>query len=265
MNFNEATLSHPSPHSVQGATAQGFSPALAVTADSLFDLILKFNLFPALYVHPSWVQSLFFLQHADTPDQELNPYWIRYLSKTLLDMFKLDQHWEFDFSNPAKKLALIDAEHLMRLGHCVAAILVQPYLRKIISGSKISIINQVIGAEHREFALRWKPTRHNSFSLDVASLNGLTEMAYNALAAQQEWQRFVVRLIISLMPLDATGVRNRLLFKFPMDYRDTDYLKLTEDKRALVAALFFDVLQQQLPDWQKRLELVSLGEQKCNG
>ncbi|MET0356791.1 MAG: hypothetical protein ABW044_08415, partial [Cellvibrio sp.] len=109
-------------NSVQEPSTQRFNPALALTADSLFDLILKFNAFPALYAHPSWVQSLLFLQDTGTTDQELNPYWIRYLSKTLLNIFKLDQQWEFDFSNPAKKIALIDAENLMRLGHCVAAI-----------------------------------------------------------------------------------------------------------------------------------------------
>jgi hypothetical protein len=253
MDFSEATHSGRTPYSVR--SPQGFTPAPAITADSLFDLILKFNLFPALYVHPSWIQSLSAFQYPDSSNQELNPYWIRYLSKTLLDMYQLDQQWEFDFSNPVKKLVLIDADSLMKLGHYAAAILAQPHLRKIISGSKISLINQSIGSENREFSLRWKPLQNNSMLLDLTSLKVLTELANTAMTTKDAWRHFATRLIISCLPHDAVSLRNRLIFKFPIDCRNIDLFQLTKDKRALVAALFFDVVQQQFPDWQRRLEL----------
>ena len=254
MDHSEVTHSGLKPYS----SLQGFNPELAITHDSLFDLILKFNLFPALYVHESWTQSLSFLQDKDEPKQELTPYWMRFLSSTLLEAHQLNREWEFDFANPVKKLVLIDSENLLRLGHYVAAILIQPYLRKTIAGNKISIINQVIGATNREFALRWKPISRNGFSLDITHLSLLTEMAYKAMASGRDWQNFIVRLIISLLPSEARALRNRLILKFPIEFRDADYFQLVEDKRVLVAALFFDVIQQQLPDWQKRLELKNL-------
>ena len=89
--------------------------------DRLADLQLAFNLYPSWYAHASWLERL----GITSDDRELRntPLWTRCVSSALLHSEQLDQHFDCDFFDPAKRLALLDAAALTRLGGLVNATL----------------------------------------------------------------------------------------------------------------------------------------------
>src|SRR5688572_16853150 len=91
------------------------------TSERLLDLQLAFNLFPARYAHASWLERL----GVSDADNELrpSPLWTRSVSSGLLRAANLDKHFDSDFFDPAKRLALIDATTLTRVAGLVCATL----------------------------------------------------------------------------------------------------------------------------------------------
>ena len=74
------------------------------TSERLLDLQLSFNLYPSQYAHTSWLERL----GVSDADKELrtSPLWIRSVSSALLRGANLDKHFDNDFFDPAKRLAL---------------------------------------------------------------------------------------------------------------------------------------------------------------
>jgi hypothetical protein len=237
--------------------------ALPIVHDRFFDLILKFNLFPALYVHPARIKSLDALPDdalLDSNGNDWNPYWLRCLSDALLRSSRLEQSYDFDFSDRAKRMMLLDASDLILLAQHVAAVLVQPYLRKIVLGERIREIDQVMGSACREFGLRWVTGPDPALSPATASLQGLGDAGIEALGTDDDWHQFAFRLILSTLSESDIAVRGRLKLKFSPAWKNAKSFRLHESKRDLLVALFFDVLKKTFPVWHGHVAIEFPGE-----
>ncbi|PFH08652.1 YOP protein translocation protein K (YscK) [Collimonas sp. PA-H2] len=247
--------------------------ALPIVGDRFFDSILKFNLFPALYAHPEQISSLDVLPAAVLQDDMLqdetlltasgndwNPYWLRCLSDALLRSSRLEPHYDFDFSAREKRLMLLDASALIQLGRHVAAILLQPYLRKVVLGERVREIEQVMGAACREFGLRWVAGQDVALVQVAAALQGLGDAGIEALGTEEDWHQFVFRLILSALSESDIAVRGRLKLKFSPALQQVKSFRLQEGKRNLLVTLFFDVLNKTFPAWHDQVAIELPGE-----
>ena len=218
---------------------------LAVTAEPtdserLLDLQVAFNLYPAWYAHPSWLGTL---GDATTLAEEYcelrgSPQWIRAVSSALLRGGELHRHFDCDFFDPAKRLALIDAGTLTRIAGLVSATLLRERLKRIVRHAEVHAVQQCMGDEAHAFAVRWP---------------GLLPMAAPAVEKQEwprrdVWERDSVALLLSALPGHAIGVLGRLQLKFPIDWLEARR-RLVEPQRVALTRLIIAVLLQAGTSW----------------
>jgi hypothetical protein len=204
----------------------------------LLDLQLAFNLYPAWYAHPSWLATL---GDATTLAEEYcelrnSPQWIRAVSSALLRSGQLHQHFDCDFFDPAKRLALIDAGTLVRLAGLVSATLLRERLRRIVTSAEVRAVQQCMGEEAHAFAVRWQ---------------GLLPMVGPALShwpAREHWERESVLLLLSALPSHAIGILGRLHMKFPIDWLEP-HRRLVEPQRVGLTRHIVAVLLQAGTSW----------------
>ena len=209
-------------------------------AERLLDLQLAFNLYPAWYAHPSWLATL---GEATTMAEEYcelrnSPQWIRAVSSALLRGGQLHQHFDCDFFDPAKRLALIDAGTLTRLAGLVSATLLRERLRRIVAQSEVRAVQKCMGEEAHAFAVRWQ---------------GLLPMVAPALEQsgwpnREVWERTSVALLCSALPSHAIGILGRLHMKFPIDWLEPRR-RLVEPQRVGLTRHIIAVLLQSDTSW----------------
>ncbi len=216
------------------------SAAEANGAERLLDLQLAFNLYPAWYAHPSWLATL---GDATTMAEEYcelrsSPQWIRAVSSALLRSGQLHQHFDCDFFDPAKRLALIDAGTLIRLAGLVSATLLRERLRRAVTHAEVRAIQQCMGEEAHAFAVRWQ---------------GLLPMVAPIIdnhgwPRPEIWEKNSVELLLSALPGHAIGVLGRLHMKFPIDWLEPRR-RLVEPQRVGLTRLIIAVLLQAGTPW----------------
>jgi hypothetical protein len=209
-------------------------------AKRLLDLQLAFNLYPAWYAHPSWLATL---GDATTLAEEYcelrsSPQWIRAVSSALLRGGQLHQHFDCDFFDPAKRLALIDAGTLTRIAGLVSATLLRERLRRIVTHAEVRAVQQCMGEETHAFAVRWQ---------------GLLPMIGPVLDQsdwpnRDVWERSSVALLLSALPSHAIGILGRLHMKFPIDWLEPRR-RLIEPQRVGLTRLIVAVLLQAGTSW----------------
>ncbi|HKE95941.1 MAG TPA: SctK family type III secretion system sorting platform protein, partial [Povalibacter sp.] len=186
------------PSDATASPVSGSAPPDA--SDQLFDLQLQFNLFPACYAHLSWIEATGFLQLHDGPAPVASPFSIRRLSDALLRQNGLEHQFDFDFSDRAKRLALLDASHLERIGAFGAAILVRDQIRRTVRGTDIDAMRRCIGADAHLHALRWEGAAAEIFAPAPAA----------DWSDPQSWQLYGATLVSACIPPSAPGVLHRL-------------------------------------------------------
>jgi hypothetical protein len=237
------------------ATDPNLAAAGPFVADRHFDLALKFNLFPALYVHASWVETMFGgfgPQRADTEDGRSegadSVFWVRQLSSALLRQHELDRLLDFDFTDACKRSALLNMREGLQLSAFVCALLLREPLRRIALAPQVAALQRHIGRETYVQALRWPDP--------VPVLTGLPpvlvdadELLQDAQAADpQRWLRRVARLWLSLMPATAIGLLQRLRLKLPRAWRVIEPWRLDDIDRLQIGALFAQGAPRAAPD-----------------
>jgi hypothetical protein len=225
------------PDTPQTAVSPG---AAANDAERLLDLQLAFNLYPAWYAHPSWLATL---GDATTLAEECcemrhSPQWIRAVSSALLRGSQLHHHFDCDFFDPAKRLALIDADTLMRVASLVSATLLRERLKKVVLRHEVLAVHKCMGEQAHAFAIRWE---------------GLLPMVMPAVAEQgwpsrDVWERNSVALLFSALPGHAIGVLGRMRMKFPLDWLEPGR-RLVEPQRVGLTRLIIAVLLRAGTQW----------------
>lgn len=212
--------------------------------DDLFDLGLRFNLFPAQYVHASRLMRLGVVVEDDDPatDVSRSPAWTRALSAAVLRDEQLDQHFDCDFHDPARRLALLDAVTLTQLGGLVSAVLLRPRLRRIVQQSQVRVVHACMGSEAHQFALRW-----SGIVPAIPTLFGHSEDWTNG----DSWAQMSVAQTIAVIPTTAVGVIGRLRLRFPAQWAlpDPRQPPLDEAQRASLMTLIVSVVEQCAPQW----------------
>ena len=200
----------------------------------VFDLQLRFNLFPAIYADVSWIERFGFCAFASDPTDlpVKSTHWIRSVSDALLTECGLEQQFDFDFSSPRKRIALLDAASGIAVANHVAAILLRDRLRTVVARGAVAEIRAKFGADAHRFALR--------FDGRIPFLPSLADRL--ATSPTQQWRRVLAELIAACLPDGACGVHGRLQMRFPCAWAAAEeQFVLREPERALLAQLYIAV------------------------
>lgn len=231
--------------------------ATAAHAQRLFDLQLAFNLYPATYAHVSWFARLGQGMATGEEARELHasPLWIRALSTELLRQEQLDQHFDCDFFDPAKRLALLDAATLTRVAGLVSATLRRERLRRTIRQADVCAIHNCMGSQAHAFAVSW--TGPLPAQQPTVESEGWPTRAV--------WERASVAQLLTALPSHATGVIGRLRMRFPRDWELPRQPLLEESLRVGLTQLIVGVIAQAAPHWRWLFESASLepGAGRC--
>ncbi|CAM2065483.1 SctK family type III secretion system sorting platform protein [Sulfidibacter corallicola] len=123
--------------------------------DTLMPLVYAFNMLPTRYIHASWVEELLpsnlYGMLRDNPRTEQR------LADTILNRLDLkDQFW-FDFEQPHRRLALIDADDLINAAYYAGIALNGPSIAAAISRQDVLFVRESIGEESYQFAIKKAP------------------------------------------------------------------------------------------------------------
>jgi len=210
-----------------------------VVRDRAFDLRLRFNLFPATYAHASWIARLG--QHLPLAEGlDDSPFWVRRLSMALLQACKLEQEFDFDFSERTKNIALLDAAVLARCARLMAGLLVREQIRHVVLGADMAAIERTLGRETLRFALGW--------TAPLPVLGYVFHPHGAALPENEAWTRRAVGLASALLGVAPRATLARLQLKFPCDWGSLERPLLQEHDRSRLAALFAAVLNKAAPE-----------------
>lgn len=218
----------------------------ASAAALLFDLQLQFNLFPAAYLHSSWLDDCGLSAHDDEFPAS-SPFWVRCLSNALLRRWRLEQQFDCDFFDPAKRLALLDADALIRVGGLAGAVLLRDRIRRTVDGAAIAVMQKAIGPAAHRFALRW-----DGQSSVLASVGAEWSRPWSDGWPDAEvWAASSAMLVTCAIPATASGVLGRLRFKFPRSWAADASARprLTEAQRMSLAQLLMSIVVGQVAEW----------------
>lgn len=215
-----------------------------ILRDPLFDAVLRFNLFPSEYVHPSWIEMVDnALPRVFSPVSRTNAFESRCLSRALLSLCAAEDDFDFDFSDHGKRIALLPHDALISLGMHAIAVLAQSQLREAVMRTQIHAINRAIGEDVRIFGLRWS-VEGNKMSPALSEL-GKAVATHVSDGDRSQW--CAVRLIRTLIPENAVAVAGRITLKLPTRWRSVSPFDLHAEQRHELSALVIAVLKNKWP------------------
>ena len=232
------------------------SPSLEAKS---FELQLAFNLFPAAYVHNSWLSEL--QEDGEVLPLEGSaagaPFRIRRLSAALLRHWHLDRQFDYDFFDHAKRLALLDATELVRIGGLAGAILMRDRIRRCVDRAAVTELQRVIGVDAHQFALSPFAASRDRQCAELSDVTGdwSKEWPGRSTAAGPDvaaWAAYSATLIGAAIPRTAPGVLARLLFKFPRSWSASTAprLSMSPRQRMVLAELLIDILIAGRSEWR---------------
>ncbi len=219
-------------------------------ADKRFDVEMKFNLFPALYVHPSWVASMLDGFGDDGRSAgSASPFWMRRLSQALIREHELDRLVDFDFADGAKRSALMDSDAGLRVASQVSALLLRDSLRRVVLAPQVAALQRHLGAATLTQILRSHEALPTLAGLPAALLD-VSELLVPLPADDAErWPRRAARLWLSMVPGAALGTMRRLRLKLPLAWRTLEAWRLGDAERQKIGALFAAATPRAAPEW----------------
>lgn len=226
--------------------ASADASALAEDAsERLLDLQLAFNLYPAWYAHLSWLALLGDADELSQESYELrgSPLWIRSTSSALLRGSNLHRHFESDFFDPAKRLALIDADSLRRIAGHVSATLLRTRLRRVVEQREVQAVHACMGAEAHAFAVRWDGLLPMVAPIVDPNIHS------DQWPTAATWEHHSVAQLLSALPNHAIGVLGRLRMKFPSDW-SLPRQRLVEPQRVSFTRLIVSVILESNSPWR---------------
>lgn len=233
---------------MSGATLEAAAPGVGDTPtrawqplvrDRAFDLQLRFNLFPATYAHASWIARMGpHLPLAEGLDG--SPFWVRRLSLALLQACKLEQDFDFDFSDRMKNIAVLDAALLERCARLMAGLLVREQIRHVVRGADVAAIENTLGRESLRFALGW--------TAPLPVLGYVFHPHGAAFPENEGWTRRAVGLASAVLGDAPRATLARMQLRFPCDWGSLQRPVLQEHDRNRLAALFVAVLDKVAPE-----------------
>lgn len=238
-----AAMSHERPPL---ADAGGHADAAGYPTHDLADLVLTFNLFPALYAHSTWL-SCVCPRVDDSTRLDGSPLWVRALSVALLRRQRLHEHFDGDFTDPIKRLALVDAATLTRIAGLASAALLRNRLRRVVKREHVQAVQASLGVEAHLFAIRWQGP--------LPAVDPLTDG--EEWPSAELWRKKSIALLFAVMPAQARGVMDRLRMRFPIAWvlPDPEQVPLAEPHRGNLARLLIAVARDSSAQWSWLFDL----------
>lgn len=211
-------------------------------APSIIGLQVGFNLFPSDYAHPSWLAQIGIEAAELSTSFARSPLWKRSVSTALLRAHRLEQRFDCDFDDHAKRFALIDTATLTRIGGLTLAVLLRERLRRIVQRSQVQALHDCMGAEAHQFALRWNgmaPSLPVPFEESAVGISA------------ESWAERSVGQLFAALPDQATGIGERMRFRFPTHWTlpDPAQPKLDDVQRGDLTKLVVALIAQSAPQW----------------
>lgn len=114
--------------------------------------IAQFNFAPMLYAHPSWLPEDMKKAAALDPEKKCTSAQ-KTMSNYLLKLHGLDKAFDFDFSDPNKRAALLSADKLNCFFTALGTVLNSDSIRRIVKGSDLRELKKWIDPDHYRLAL----------------------------------------------------------------------------------------------------------------
>lgn len=211
----------------------------------LGEAITRFNLFPALYWDDSWRAQLAARIGATEPNLDAQPFWVRALSTAILREQGIEDQFDFDFADRAKRLALLDGPTLQRLCLALAGLLVRQHLRLLVSRDDASLIQRCLGHDIHKLALEWRGPVPVVASVPLWSPDWRSRWCDS-----DAWARRGVATFYSALPPATRALHDRLRLKFPADWPDDGFVvRPAADYRQLNAQVILQLLPLVAPHW----------------
>jgi hypothetical protein len=224
-----------------------FASDAALVADRRFNAELVFNLFPAQYVHASWVASMLGGFEDETNEGARSAFWQRCLSQALMRQHELDRLIDFDFADGAKRSVLMDGDAGLRVAAQVSALLLRDALRRVVLAPQVAALQRHLGAPTLAQVLRANEVLPK-LANPPAGLLDASELL-QAADDPQLWPRRAARLWLAMVPAAALGTMRRLRLKLPLAWRSLDAWRLGDTERRQIGALFAAVTPRAAPEW----------------
>jgi hypothetical protein len=227
------------------------NPAAAVSSgtdrdgESLSEAITRFNLFPALYWHDSWRAWLTARIGPIESQLDAQPFWIREMSTAILRGQGLEEQFDFDFADPVKRLALLDAPTLHRLCLALAGLLVRQHLRLLVSRDDARLIQRCLGQDVHKLVLEW----HGP--LPIATSAPLWSADWRSHWVDSDaWARRGVATLYSAVSPASHALHGRFRMKFPMEWPDDSFaVHSAPEHRQFNANIILKLLSLLAPGW----------------
>ena len=214
-------------------------------APSTVDIVglkLDFNLFPAEYAHDSWLAQLGIDAAERSTALARSPLWLRSVSTALLRARRLEECFDCDFHDRAKRLVLIDTATLVRIGGLVLATLLRERLRRIVHRPQVQALHDCMGTEAHQFALRWTGMVP---SIPVPFDDGAVRIS------AESWTHRSIAQLFAAVPAQATGIVERMRLRFPAHWTlpDSRQPQLNETQRGALMTLVIAVIADSAAQW----------------
>jgi hypothetical protein len=214
-------------------------------APALWEESKRFNLFPSLYWHDSWRAQLTARIGMTEPDLDAQPFWVRTLSTAILRELRLEEEFDFDFADRAKRLALLDGATLQRLCLAIAGLLVRQHLRLLVSRDDASLIQRCLGPDIHKLVLEWRGPMPVVATVPLWSADWRSDWSDS-----DAWARWGVATLYSALPPETRALHGRLRLKFPVSWpHDSFAARSTPDYRPLNAHVVLTLLPLVAPGW----------------
>lgn len=185
--------------------------ALFQHSSGLFNFVQEFNVYPALYIHPSWIEGYMPVDLFNVLKQ--SPRGVAKLSRLILDQYDLNQNVCYNFDDPSRRLALIKPEDLATLAFYCGVALNHKRIATMLNKKKLSDIKKSIGERAYVFAVKRAPLLLGGVVSHNESWNTATDF-------KQYAERCGTRYLLTHLTHLPGSIFSRLLLKFPKGLMD---------------------------------------------
>ncbi len=191
--------------------------ALCQERGTLFGLICRFNLLPAVYIHPTWVADevdyCLFFRLAQSQRGMVK------LSQWILDKHQLSHDAHLDFGDPLFRLALLPPEMMLSFTlYCGIALNHSSIIAVIDRDERQDIITS-IGMDGYHFAVKSAPLLMGENETFAASHHSRVDR-------KTYYQHCGAAYLLSSFTHAPRALLQRLCFKFPKDINQQQHLFL---------------------------------------
>lgn len=118
----------------------------------LFQKVAEFNLYLVRYIDASWLTAVKLSPLVNQLRQAGNADF--HLSHYLLTQFSLHENFDYDFDEPAKRVALTSADNLLKTAMYIGIILNENVIRNAVRRDERTALESCLGAEAYRFAVK---------------------------------------------------------------------------------------------------------------